>query len=84
MCIVVVSLDTCDHVLVQFDEEEGCTSVLEHFRVQTDIKNLTKGDACTVMWKDGIMYPATFVLSGILLCKHYTGQRSLIDVLAND
>ena len=69
--IVVVSSDTCD-------EEEGCTSVLEHFRVQIDFKNLTKGDACTEMWKDGIMYPATFVLSGILLCKH----QKVFDVLA--
>ena len=58
------TVDACDHAVVRFDEEEGCTSVVEDFRIQSDIKKLSEGDSCIVLWDDGVLYPATFVMAG--------------------
>ncbi|XP_065884203.1 uncharacterized protein [Dysidea avara] len=66
--MALASKDACDHAVVRFDEEEGCTSVVEDFRIQSDIKKLSEGDSCIVLWDDGVLYPATFVMAGSKDC----------------
>jgi len=52
-----------DHALVMI-KDEGCTSVVQLYRINEDKALLKSGSEVTVTWSDGKIYDATFLLSG--------------------
>ena len=61
ICFVLVG--RADHALVMI-KDDGCTSVVQLYRINEDKALLKGGSDVTVTWSDGKIYDATFLLSG--------------------